>query len=444
MYELHLLFGLSLWLCLIAIFLRSSCASIFHPITFYLAFHGVVFVIRPFFQHFLELDSVYRLYGFWPNDEVKHITLLVVNLGLLCFFSSAMLTGNTAIRFWEHGAIRSRYRQGERLLLALLLASPLILLSIRYALSVNFGTEDLRKLARDAATFHTVYTDTSAYLVDSNLMLGAFGVAIAWAYRFRFIALLPFLSFVTLRLTVGWSRYTFVMTSMGLALLYLFDHRRKWIEKWMVLAGFVLLLVFSALSSQRALIADWIKGEQSKDAQFNQEKKHFFDSLDFANLEFVEYLVHVVPERTGTYSYFSDTLEILTAPIPRVLWPEKPVGPPIKLFNINEYGFPVGITYTLIGEGWQSLGYFGVIIWCTFAGAFMGRFYSWFVRHNASTFVTLYYCLCVPVSLQWFRDGLLLSLVKFPLFFVAPIAMTQLLSHLNWPRRKLVHRTNVC
>ena len=418
------------------IFLRSRCASIFHPIAFYLAFHGLVFVIRPYFQYHLELDQVYKLYRFWPDESVKHTTLFIANLGLVCFFVSAMLTGNLPMRFWSREASQRQSREGPRLVLALLLASPIILLSIRYALSTNFGDQDLVRLSRDAATFHTIYTDTSAYLVDANLMLGAFGAAIAWAYRFRLLAMVPFLIFVGMRLTVGWSRYTFIMTSMGFGLLYLFDRRQKWIKAWMLVAGLGLLLVFSALSTQRALIANLIKGEESKATQITQERRNFFDSLDFANLEFVEYLVRVVPELTGTYSYFSDTLELLTAPIPRVLWPEKPVGSPVKLFSLKDYGFPVGITFTLVGEGWQSLGTFGVVLWCTFAGAIMGLFYRWFVERNASTFVTLYYCLCIPISLQWFRDGLLLSLVKFPMFFIVPIAIAQVLSILSRPKDK--------
>ncbi|WP_142251744.1 O-antigen polymerase [Bradyrhizobium sp. UNPF46] len=435
MYDLHLLFSLALWLFLFAIFLASRFASIFHPLAFYLAFHGLVFVIRPFFQYYLELNHVYELYGFWPDISVKHTALFVANLGLACFFCSSALVGNAPMRFWDTSRLALQNRHGPSLVLGLILVSPLIALSIRYALSINFGTQDLRNLTRDAASFHTIYTDTSAYLVDSNLMLGAFGVAIAWAYRFRPIWLLPFFSFVLLRLSVGWSRYTFIMTTMGLGLLFLFNERKKWLKKWMFVAGFGVLIVFSALSSQRALIANWIKGEDSKGLQYNQTRRNFFDSLDFANLEFVEYLVNVVPEQTGTFNYFSNSLEVFTAPIPRVFWPEKPVGPPVRFFNINNYGFPVGITYTLIGEGWQSLGYVGVMVWCSLAGLLWGWIYRWFVRHNQSTFVTLYYCLCLPLSLQWFRDGLLLSLVKFPLFFVLPIAIAQILSRFEIPTR---------
>lgn len=425
MYEAYLIFGLCLWVLISLMYLRTKWASAFHPVTYYLAFHGIVFVVRPFFQYNYSYHSVYDLYGFYPDEETKGITLLIANLGLISFCLGAYLTGRLSVRFWDDRRLRLQDRALIPLLSALLLAAPIIIYSTRYAISINFGSEDLRRLVRDTTTFHTIYTETSAYVVDANLMLGAFGVAIAWSSRFRPLAFIPFLSFLALRLTVGWSRYTFILTTLSLALLFLFESRRKWLAPWMLLGGLLLLGTFNALSAQRSLIADWIKGVDTQMPEFASQREGFFDKLDFANLEFVEYLVSVIPEQTGTFNYFTDVLEIFTAPVPRVFWSEKPVGPPIQLYNINDYGFPVGITLTLVGEGWQGLGYAGVLFWCGFGGVLWGGVYRWFVRHRNSTFSVLYYCLLLPLCIQWYRDGLLLNLVKFPLFFLLPVAIAQ-------------------
>jgi hypothetical protein len=427
MYDLHLIFSLAFWLMLVVIYAHSRCASIFHPITYYLFFHGLVFVIRPFFQYYLELNSVYNLYRFWPDADVKHTTLFIANLGLLSFYVGASLTGNIQMRFWDQSRLDRQNRFGRRLVEALILSLPLIIISLRYALSANFGETNLVNLARDASTFHTIYTDTTGYIVDANVMLGAFGSAIAWAFRFRLLALAPLLSFVALRLTVGWSRYTFVMACAGAGLLYLFDKRKLWPTRSMVSLAIIGFLGFSALSEQRSLIADLIKGE-SRSSQPRAEKKNFFDALDFANLEFVEYIVNVVPEQTKTYNYFSNSLEVFTAPIPRILWPEKPVGPPVVFFNLNDYGFPIGNTATLVGEGWRSLGFAGVAIWCLFGGLLWGKIYAIFLSRGENSFAVLYYCILLPLSVQWFRDGILLSLIKFPLFFMLPIVLAQFIS----------------
>jgi O-antigen polysaccharide polymerase Wzy len=431
MYDLHLFVSLMLWLLLIAVYRRSQCASAFHPLTYYLFFHGLVFVIRPVFQHYLGFDTVYNLYGFWPSPETKQTALAITNLGLICFFFGALAAGNVRMKFPSVEELRYRIRPRRAAVMALLIALPLIVLSLRYDLSANFGSDDLRNLERDAATFHTIYTDNTAYLVEANVMLGAFGVMIAWVYRFRLIATVPFAIFVLLRISIGWSRWTFIMAGSSFALLYLFDRRRKWPGAWTVGAGVSLLLVFSLLSSQRDAVASWLLDRESENADYAIPSKHFFDRMDFADLEFVEYIVDVVPEKTGGYNYFANSLEVFTAPIPRVLWPGKPVGPPLVFFNINNYGFPVGITWTLVGEGWQSLGFAGVILWCSMAGVLWGRIYRWFVMHNNSMFVTLYYLLLLPLSLQWFRDGVLLTLLKFPLFFMLPIAFTQVLTWLG-------------
>jgi len=42
-----LAFQAIVWLLIAFMFLRGRSASVFHPFSFYLAFHGLVFVIRP-------------------------------------------------------------------------------------------------------------------------------------------------------------------------------------------------------------------------------------------------------------------------------------------------------------------------------------------------------------------------------------------------------------
>jgi hypothetical protein len=430
MYDIHLIAWLMLWLLLVEFYRRSQCASVFHPLTYYLFFHGLVFVVRPFFQYYLGFETIYNLYEFRPSVETKLTALAAINTGLICFFFGALATGNVRMRF-PSAEIPYRIRPRRAAVIAFAIALPSIAVSLRYNLSVNFGSDDLRNLVRDAATFHEIYTDNTGYLVDANVMLGAFGVIIAWVYRFRIVATVPFVIFVLLRISVGWSRWTFVMAASSFALLYLFDQRRKWPGAWTVGAGFCLLFVFSVLSTQRDAVANWILDRESESAENAIPSKHFFDGMDFAQVEFVEYVVHAVPTKTGTYNYFANSLEVFTAPIPRMLWPGKPVGPPLVFFNLNDYGFPIGITWTLVGEGWQSLGFAGVILWCSLAGALWGGIYRWFVTRNDSMFVTLYYLLLLPLSLQWFRDGILLTLVKFPLFFMLPIAFTQVLTWLG-------------
>jgi len=147
----------------------------------------------------------------------------------------------------------------------------------------------------------------------------------------------------------------------------------------------------------------------------------FLEGMDFANLEFFEYLVYAVPQRTGTYGYFLDNLQLLTQPIPRVLWSGKPVGPPIQLFSLFDYGYPIGMTYSLPGEGWVQLGYLGVIIWCALFGWLFGLGYNRFQKSSHGNPIVLTYLLFLPLSLTFFRDGFLLTIVQTAVFFLFPV-----------------------
>jgi hypothetical protein len=426
MYDLHLLLSLVIWLVLSAAFFNGPSASAFHPLTYYLAFHGLVFVIRPFFQHYFDFSSIYMYYQFWPEEDVKHLALFASNVGLASFYIGVLWFGSTPMRFWSDGSLDRADRHGLHLLIALALLSPLILYSITYAASINFGDIDLRRLTRDPTTLYTIYSDTTAYLTEANVMLGGLGVLIAWGFRFRPLALVPFCVFVAFRLAVGWSRYTFIMSTISLALFYLFEKRVKWFKLRLLPLFLAIVSAFLILSSQRSIVADFLSGRTSH--TYSQvAERHFFDGMDFASLEFLEYIINIVPSQTLSFNYFSNSLEIFTAPIPRMFWPEKPVGPPVKFFNINDYGFPMGITVSLIGEGWQSLGMAGVAIWCLLGGILWGSIYRYFVMNLRSTYVVSFYLLLLPFSIQWFRDGYLLSLVKAPFFFMLPLLLSYML-----------------
>lgn len=147
----------------------------------------------------------------------------------------------------------------------------------------------------------------------------------------------------------------------------------------------------------------------------------FMEGMDFGNLEYFEFVVYAVPQRTGTYGYFLDNLQLLTQPIPRVLWEDKPVGPPIQLFKLFDYGYPIGMTVSLPGNGWMQLGFAGVAIWCALFGWLYGTIYNRFQLSRHSTPAVLSYMIFAAFSIQFFRDGLLLVLVQTSAFFILPV-----------------------
>jgi hypothetical protein len=79
--------------------------------------------------------------------------------------------------------------------------------------------------------------------------------------------------------------------------------------------------------------------------------KRRFDTQDYANFDFLSYVVWLVPEKSGAYSYGLQYLQLLTEPIPRILWGGKPVGPPVKTgVDLYAYANFNGLTVSMAGR----------------------------------------------------------------------------------------------
>jgi hypothetical protein len=320
------------------------------------------------------------------------------------------------------------------LLLVAAVCGPLIIASIRVEMMTftDYGVLEIMTTDQNGVTL--LANGTSGYLLDANVMLGTLGVLVAWVYRFKIFSLIPFIAFAVFRMAAGGGRWTFIMASASLMLVYIYDNRRKWPLLRFSLYGILLMYIFSQIGDYRHVVLDLLYQNSSKtDQEIDRElpRKHYFDQMDFANLEYLEYVVTVVPELTGTYDYFLNNLEIFTAPIPRTMWPSKPAGAPIVLYNLFDYGRPIGMSQTIVGQGWTDLGVIGVVIWCTLGGIAWGYYYRWFTQSSQTRFGVATYAMMLPLSVQWFRDGGLITIIKFPLFWVLPIVLWLIVSKLT-------------
>lgn len=419
MYDVLLFVNLALWLGLTVYYLRQQCASVYHPATYYLFFHGLVFVARPLLAWYREYDAIYIAYQFTPSLDDKLTVLMAAMLGLISFMLAAMRSGNAPPKF-----VKDLCTEGERsklimpfLIVAVVLA-PLGLMSALYNWSDRgAGTTTM---ILDASTGYTVNTTGNGYFDNLQLLLAPLSVLFVWLFRFRWWSFVPLVAFVVLRSGTG-GRWPFVMACATAALLFLYERRRRWPNMRAVIIGIATLALFQAVGEDRGSAVRNIFIEDQATNYYGLRDSRYLEGMDFANLEFFEYLVYVVPQRSGTYNFFLDNLQILTQPVPRALWPEKPVGPPIKLFSLFDYGYPIGMTYSLPGEGWVQLGYLGVVVWCGLFGWLFGWVYNRFERSTHGNPAVLYYLLFLPLSLTFFRDGFLLTLIQTALFVLLPV-----------------------
>ena len=408
---------------------RKSQASVFHPFTFFLIYHFILYVLRPTIVYIFDYRLLYDVYHFTPSLSDKLTVLLSVNLSLLTFAVASLSFGNGSYaelskkpRFIEN---RSKYFWPMIVCWALI--APIAIYSLIYTIRWStVGTFNM-VFDKDAGTY--INTTGNGYLTDAKTLLVPLVVATAWIGRYNWKYLLPLAAFVTFQSFTG-LRWPIVVSLFAIMLLYLYDSRVRWFKMVFVMPLFALWLLFSVLSLDRGSYFRQAVGLSSGDIYSNriqENKLRFLESMDYGNLEFFELVVYAVPQRTGSYDYFAEQLQVLTEPIPRVLWKDKPKGAPVKFFRLDDYIPVFSFTKSVAGAGWYGLGYFGVVLWSGFFGIVYGLAYSKFRRARTEIAVLAYF-IFLALAMQLLRDGLLVSMVKMGGFTILPIFLMRFFS----------------
>ena len=425
MYETALAFSV---LCLGMVgfyFLRSPYFSLFHPLTFYIAFQGFIFVIRPIMALIYDYQYIYMAYQFTPSASDKLTVILASNLGFLAFAFFCLRSGSVEMEFKQDAfgiAERNRLTRGFIWVAAICVPIGVYSLATLW-LDASQGVAHA-DMAMDMSTGVIISTKGNGYLAEAQLMLASCFAIVAWLFRFRLIALMPLLFFVVFRAGTG-GRSPFVTAMVTVGLLYLYEHRRKVITLRVGLLLMGAVLLFNSIGTDRGdALRRWIVNDTSGSV-YEAADLHMrpLEGMDFGNLEYFEYLVYAIPQRTQTYGYFLDTLQLFTEPVPRVLWKDKPVGAPFNKIFLFDYGRPIGMTRSLPGQGWFSMGWRGVIIWCGLWGYGLGAIYRRFVQGPQNTLHTAAYMIFLPIMIVAFRDGVLVTVARQGLFFLGPVVL---------------------
>lgn len=425
MYELSLVIALVAFAGVVIAYSRTEACNVYHPFLYYCLFHGFIFVFRPIVAYVSGFELIYLVYQFQPSYQDRVTVILAATLGFLSFAFFCLRTGAGGVVIRGDAALEvERNLLAKVLIWTIVLLAPLALYSLlsRYEQSVaGYST-----MVMDQATGVFMNTDTNGYITDAQGMLPALCAMVAWIFRFRLLALLPMFTFVLIRAGTG-GRGIFVTACISLALLWLYQ-RRKQMFSPRVLAGMAaLIVVFVQVGQDRgAAIRAFIAGETVEQRGGYEAK--WLEGMDFGNMEYFEFIVYAVPQRSGEYGYFLNNLQLFTEPVPRVLWPEKPAGAPFSNIKLFDYGYPIGMTRSLPGEGWYSLGWIGVIVWCGLWGAMLGWLYRRWADSDQSTLKTLAYLLFLPSLVISYRDGTLLTMARQNLWFLGPIILAALLA----------------
>jgi hypothetical protein len=448
MYETALLFSLLCWIIAVAYYVRLPCFSLFHPLTIYSAVYGLIFVVRPICGYFLEYDSLYKAFDFMPTVADKTTVIAAANISYLCFFYAALQVASQPMRFAsDQFDAEERRRLTQIFIWVLVLVVPPGLYSLAASYRALGGGEVVQGMILDQATGTQVNTQSNGYLTDVQLLLAPCCAIILWLGRFKPIAFVPFLIFLGIKAGTG-GRSPFIVASVMGAMFYCYDLRKRFPPVRIAWMAVGMLMVFNAIGADRgATIREMFGQKVTYDAaaRFDEAKgAKFLETMDFANMEFFEYIVYVVPQRSGTYDFFLDNFQVFTEPVPRVLWTGKPVGEPFRRIWLWDFGKPIGMTRSIPGEGWYALGWLGVVLWSMLWGWGMGKLYQRFVESRQTTLHVASYIIITGFSIVIYRDGQLLTFVRSLGVYLAPVYLWFMLArYMGLPRAAELRRRAV-
>lgn len=419
MIDVALIAQVILWLIVIGIFAASRQASIYHPATAYLAFHGLVFVLRPILVYGFGLDSSWNYMEFKPPDDVFVRTLAVTSVAMVSFVTASLIFGRSRPVFESPAQPTFTLLERRALLVTTLLLLPAMAYSI-YATRAGVEGERVNGIY--------IMTNSTGYLNEAQDFIMPLLCVWMVVTRFHWLGLFPSVLYVGYRTWFGWSRWTILLFFLLVVMSYCWYYRRKWIPLWSVIVAIPILLLFNLIGHNRDMFKSLLTGEDTHVAEFDlgmSEEEKFkaqFDTQDFANFDFLTYVVWAVPAKSGDYSYGSQYVQLFTEPIPRILWKGKPVGSPVRTINLFAYGNFTGLTVSLPGDGWISGGWIGLIITLSTVGALLGLAHRSFWKNGQNSMGCLLYLVGLAMAPQWYRDGGI-SIAKFLLFSLVPILM---------------------
>ena len=259
--------------------------------------------------------------------------------------------------------------------------------------------------ARAAATGKSAAFQISSYIGEFPLLLVAVAILTVLAWRFgalknaiQKISACAFLMVVAC-LTFGpTGRFQFM--GWMVAATYLISTRLFGLRRIAILG--------IGVASTLALfgIAGALRDHQPGKGDLASAGIDRVKSAEDANmLDGLTFLMKVYPNMLS-YTLGGEHLEILLRPIPRALWPGKPVGGymnKLGVFNADSSG-TVGICPTLFGDFYQEGGWIGIIL----CSMIYGWAFAWVVRYSISLrmiFGTLIRACLIAASIPLFRGG---------------------------------------
>ena len=119
------------------------------------------------------------------------------------------------------------------------------------------------------------------------------------------------------------------------------------------------------------------------------------------------------------YSYGTQYLKLFIYPIPRIIWPGKPMQTNrIDFAEYGNFGF-VGGVLSVVGDAYMNFGWLGLVLQMALLGAFLAGLHRIYLNNRKAMAFAVPYLLGLSLLPQFFRDGEV-NIFVFLYFHVLP------------------------
>ncbi len=417
--DLHFLMTIDVILFLVcsALLYGYGGLSFSHPATSFLFYHFYCNSFR-LFSIIIGAETMYELearlgYGREPVSYQEIARAMIwMDIGLVLFTASSLVAKSTFHNRTSPNSNGSQYqyRAIDRNFVRWAMIT-MFLIGMPFFLAARGQMElDLGVLTESG------YGTLFAMWPVSTLLIAIY------FWGFRWYLLLPVGLFLSVFALQGYHRFMLVLPLILLTNIYVFRSSRRWPSTPFLILGLVLFAIFPYLKEvgrayqrgETEAVVDLLKvGSRQAVSMDPSTSPDFLDQFGCAL---------TLADRHGKVYWGSNYLALLTYPVPRILWPEKP-SIVQQVEDISTPQRPIkgeGRIVTWMGDAYLNFREPGMVIFPILLGFFLTRWALIAQHFPQGALWTFLYVMTMPSLIQLWRDGII-SMLFFTLIHYMPI-----------------------
>ena len=384
--------------------------AFWHPLTVYLFFHAYSFTWRTI-QLIDGAVPMYGLLGDTIRPEEFGRAVLLADVCLIAFVIGAIFGKQ---HFWkkaQHKITRVK--------------ASVTIITVISACCIPVGVVALF-VTKTGVEVSSIYTESSYFQVLNMWPISCL-LALLFTKGFRWFTVLPICLYLAIVALQGYHRFMLVLPLMFVAAIYLQAKVKRWPTMAMVIIGVAVMLIFPRLKHiGRAFEVGDYESMASlvKESFTTVADEKSASGKDVTSEQFLDQYagaLSMIDDYAKVY-WGSTYLAIITLPIPRNMWPNKPgladhmhdISTGSRQYNVE------GRIVTYIGESYLNFRYFGIVL-IPLALGFTLTYWCYVATSGPWLCLNRYfYTIAFMAFIQLFRDGLL-SLVLFTMVHNLPL-----------------------